>query len=259
MPATSLCSDDRALQAATTRHPTRFAYDAAVRMTRNQPLRHGSAWTTLLLATALVGCPSKPEPNPDSDNPAATAAPTATATAAASAEVVFDPRNPPPGWVRCHRNHCHHMDGHVASYAQVMKEMGATRIKGQPPPKAAPPAPPDVGMIPMDADKSASGLVTRVIKKGSGKKKPSINSVVTVHYTGWTTDGKAFDSSIVRNRPARFPLNKVFPGWQEGIQLMVVGEERRFWIPQDLAFKGARGKPTGTLVFDVELLAISDP
>jgi len=171
---------------------------------------------------------------------------------------LFDPRNPPPGWVRCHRNHCHHQDGHVASYAQVMQEMGATGIVGQPAPKAAPPAPPDVAMIPMDAHKSESGLVTRVISPGKGTKKPSATSIVTVHYTGWTSDGKAFDSSVVRNKPARFPLDKVFPGWTEGIQLMVVGEERRFWIPQELAFNGARGKPSGTLVFDVELIAITD-
>jgi hypothetical protein len=210
---------------------------------------------TLLAFASLSACQSSAESKP---TPASTAA-TATATATASApEKVFDPKNPPPGWLRCHRNHCHHVDGHVASYAQVMQEMGATRIKGQPTPKAAPPAPPDVGGVPMDADKSKTGLVSRVVKPGTGKKKPGPTSVVTVHYTGWTTDGKSFDSSIVRDQPARFPLDKVFPGWTEGIQLMVVGEERRFWIPQDLAFNGAPGKPAGMLVFDVELIAIAD-
>ena len=110
----------------------------------------------------------------------------------------------------------------------------------------------------MDADRSASGLVTRLIKAGSGSKKPGPTSKVTVHYTGWTTDGKSFDSSIPRNQPATFPLDRVIPGWTEGIQLMVVGEERRFWIPEELAYKGKPGKPQGTLVFDVELISIDD-
>jgi len=182
----------------------------------------------------------------------------ATPTAAASApeEVVFDPSNPPPGWIKCHRNHCHHKDGHVGSYAQVMASIGATRIVGQPTPKQMPPAPPDVDITPMDADRSETGLLSRVINKGTGTEHPTEESTVTVHYTGWTTDGKAFDSSVVRNKPASFPLTRIFPGWREGLQLMVVGEERRFWIPEDLAFQGARGKPKGTVVFDVELIAI---
>ncbi len=75
---------------------------------------------------------------------------------------------------------------------------------------------------------------------------------------GWTTDGRAFDSSIARGQPAKFPLKSVIAGWTEGLQLMVVGEERRFWIPEDLAYKGKAGKPTGMLVFDVELLEIKD-
>lgn len=208
-------------------------------------------------ASVISACQVNPEPSPKASKSAAPT-PAAAPPASAQKEVLFDPRNPPPGWVKCHRNHCHHENGQVASYTQVMAEMGATGIVGQEKPKAAPPAPPDVGSIPMDADKSASGLVSRVISAGSGKKKPSATSVVTVHFTGWTSDGKAFDSSVARGKPARFPLNKVFPGWTEGIQLMVVGEERRFWIPEELAFKGAPGKPKGTVVFDVELLAIGD-
>jgi hypothetical protein len=242
-----------------------IAYDVAVKMPmaaqqpRGATPRPVMAFAACFAVAMLSACSAKPEDTAAAVDSASTAAATAAPTAVAKKEVLFDPRNPPPGWVKCHRNHCHHQDGHVASYAQVMQEMGATGIVGQPPPKAAPPAPPDVGMIPMDAEKSASGLVTRVISAGAGKEKPSATSVVSVHYTGWTTDGKAFDSSVARNQPARFPLDKVFAGWTEGIQLMVVGEERRFWIPQELAFNGARGKPTGTLVFDVELLAIAVP
>ena len=83
-------------------------------------------------------------------------------------------------------------------------------------------------------------------------------SEVTVHYTGWTTDGRMFDSSVTRNEPATFPLGRVIKGWTEGVQLMVVGEKRRFWIPGSLAYDNSTrpGVPKGMLVFDVELLAI---
>ena len=60
--------------------------------------------------------------------------------------------------------------------------------------------------------------------------------MVEVHYSGWTTDGKMFDSSVTRGEPATFPLNGVIPGWTEGVQLMVVGEKTRFWIPGELAY-----------------------
>ena len=119
-----------------------------------------------------------------------------------------------------------------------------------------PKAPADVAAPPADAKKTASGLATKVLSAGTGKTKPGAESIVTVHYTGWTTDGKAFDSSVSRGRPATFPLNRVIPGWSEALQLMTVGEERRIWIPQDLAYKGRPGRPAGMLVFDVELLEI---
>ena len=121
-----------------------------------------------------------------------------------------------------------------------------------PPPPAAPE---DVAAPPKDAIKTSSGLASKVIKAGSGKEHPGATSKVTVHYTGWTTDGKMFDSSVTRGAPATFPLNGVIAGWTEGLQLMVVGEKRRFWIPEALAYQG-RQAPFGTLVFDVELLAI---
>jgi len=79
---------------------------------------------------------------------------------------------------------------------------------------------------------------------------------VTVHYTGWTTDGKMFDSSVVKNQPATFPLDGVIAGWTEGVQLMVEGEKARFWIPEKLAYKGER-PPYGLLVFDIELMKIN--
>ncbi|HMR73715.1 MAG TPA: FKBP-type peptidyl-prolyl cis-trans isomerase [Polyangiaceae bacterium] len=215
-----------------------------------------AAWAVpgAAMAVVLTACPAPEEEAAAKPRPTATATP--TPAAAPTGEVVFDPRNPPKGWRMCHRNHCHHEDGRVASYAQVMQEVGATKIIGEPAPKAAPPAPPDVAQAPADAQKSKTGLVSRVVKAGTGKEKPGPNSVVTVHYTGWTADGKSFDSSISRGQPAQFPLGRVMPGWTEGIQLMVVGEERRFWIPQDLSFKDAPGKPTGVVVFDIELISI---
>jgi peptidylprolyl isomerase len=81
---------------------------------------------------------------------------------------------------------------------------------------------------------------------------------VTVNYTGWTTDGKMFDSSIPRGEPSTFEVSGVIPGWTEGVQLMVVGEKRRFWIPGALAYDNIPdpNAPKGMLVFDIELLAV---
>jgi len=119
-----------------------------------------------------------------------------------------------------------------------------------------PAAPADVAAAPAAAEKSKSGLASVVLKAGTGTAHPKRSSNVTVHYTGWTTDGKMFDSSVVRGTPSSFPLDGVIAGWTEGVQMMVIGESRRFWIPEKLAYQGADGKPKGMLVFDVELLAI---
>jgi len=116
------------------------------------------------------------------------------------------------------------------------------------------PAPPDVAAPPADAQKTSTGLASKVLQPGTGKDHPNASAKVKVHYTGWTTDGKMFDSSVQRGQPITFPLGRVIPGWTEGVQLMVVGEKRRFWIPQELAYAGKPGAPAGMLVFDVELL-----
>ena len=122
-----------------------------------------------------------------------------------------------------------------------------------------PPATPkDVAKIPKNAKKTKSGLGSRVLSKGTGTEHPAATSVVTVHYSGWTTDGKMFDSSVTRGTPATFGLNQVIPGWTEGLQLMVVGEKRRIWIPEELAYAGRAGRPAGMLVFDVELIEIKN-
>jgi peptidylprolyl isomerase len=116
------------------------------------------------------------------------------------------------------------------------------------------PAPPNVAAPPKEAVKAPSGLASLVLTPGTGKERPRADEIVTVHYSGWTTDGKMFDSSLTRGTPASFPLNRVIAGWTEGVQMMVTGEKRRFWIPEGLAYKGQPGRPMGMLVFDVELL-----
>lgn len=199
---------------------------------------------------------AKPAPKPAAKptKPAQAVTKTATAKPADGKEIVFNPKTPPAGYVNCHRNHCHKVGGGVASYKQVMAEMGATKLEGVKPAAPMPAAPADVAAPPKDATTTKSGLVYKVITKGDGKAKPTTTSVVTAHYTGWTTDGKAFDSSVARGKPASFPLNRVIPGWSEGLQLMSAGSEVRFWIPEALAYQGRRGRPAGMLVFDVELL-----
>ena len=117
-------------------------------------------------------------------------------------------------------------------------------------------APADVAAPPDDAMVTESGLAYRVLEPGHGDVHPTSTSHVTVHYTGWTTDGERFDSSVERGEPATFPLDMVIPGWTEGVQLMVEGETTRLWIPEDLAYGGQPGRPAGMLVFDVELIDI---
>ena len=224
---------------------------------------------TVALATLLLcfaACDRKAEPaSPEATKPGAKAKAAEAETAAgvaddgelmSKAEVVFDPRNPPPGFTICHRNHCHRVGGGVASYQQVMDEIGATKSINVPKRGPMPKAPADVAAPPANAERAASGLASVVLKAGAGKENPGPTSVVTVHYTGWTTDGRAFDSSVARGQPATFPLDRIIKGWGEGVQLMSVGEERRLWIPESLAFQGRRGAPAGMLVFDVELIGI---
>jgi FKBP-type peptidyl-prolyl cis-trans isomerase len=111
-----------------------------------------------------------------------------------------------------------------------------------------------------DATKTASGLVIKTIKAGTGPN-PTAEQQVKVHYEGRFVDGKVFDSSLKRNEPATFPLNGVIPCWTEAMQLMKVGGKAQIVCPSDLAY-GDEGRPPqmrggATLVFDVELLEIA--
>jgi peptidylprolyl isomerase len=106
---------------------------------------------------------------------------------------------------------------------------------------------------------TASGLQYQVLQKGSGAEHPTASSTVKVHYHGQLLDGSVFDSSVERGEPISFPLNRVISGWTEGVQLMVVGDKFKFFIPSELGYgNSAAGKitPGSLLIFDVELLEI---
>jgi FKBP-type peptidyl-prolyl cis-trans isomerase len=144
----------------------------------------------------------------------------------------------------------------TAAEGMLTYEIELAEIKKQNPPPAVPK---DVAAPPAKSEKTEKGVSYAVLKKGKGSPHPAATDVVRVHYTGWTTDGRMFDSSVVRGEPTEFPLNGVIAGWTDGLQKMSPGDSFRFWIPQELAYKGAPGKPQGMLVFDVELLEIKPP
>jgi FKBP-type peptidyl-prolyl cis-trans isomerase FklB len=111
-----------------------------------------------------------------------------------------------------------------------------------------------------EVKETESGLQYEVLEAGNSGEKPTTASKVTVHYEGRLMDGKIFDSSYERGKPATFGLTQVISGWTEGLQLMDVGSKFRFYIPYDLAY-GAQGRPPqippySMLIFDVELVAI---
>jgi len=123
------------------------------------------------------------------------------------------------------------------------------------------PAPSDVAGPPADGEKSKTGLVSKVLTKGTGSAHPTAGCEVKVRYSGWMTDGKLFDTSEKKGAGfvAQFPIDLLIKGWQEGLKLMVPGEKRRMWIPADQAYGDTPrrpGGPHGMLVFDVELVDV---
>lgn len=127
------------------------------------------------------------------------------------------------------------------------------------PGKEPPPTPSDVAKPPAEAKLTPKGVAYRVLKAGKGGAHPTLMDKVKVNYTGWTTDGRMFDSSVIKGEPAEFSLGGVMSGWTEALPVMSPGDKVRFWIPDELAYKGAPGRPQGMLVFDIELLEIKAP
>ncbi len=111
--------------------------------------------------------------------------------------------------------------------------------------------------------RTALGLAYCILQEGPAGTVPGTNDVVRVHYTGWTIDGKMFDSSVERGEPIDLPMNGVIRGWTEGLRLMTPGDKARLWIPGNLGYgrrePGAEAgtPPKGTLIFDIELLDVT--
>lgn len=150
------------------------------------------------------------------------------------------------------------IDAHPAVAADVPSPAATATAEAPESPSDDLPAPADVAAPPADAAKTTSGLATRVLVPGTGKDHPGPDDKVEVNYSGWTKSGRMFDSSVVRKESMKFGVAQVIPGWTEGLQLMVVGEKRRLWIPAELAYGDhpRGGAPAGALTFDVELLDI---
>ena len=124
-------------------------------------------------------------------------------------------------------------------------------------------APANVGAVPEEAQRSDSGLAWVVLTESAGDAHPGEGDVVVMNFIGWTAEGKLVQESLSNARSAAIPFGALFPGWREGLQLMVPGEKRRFWIPGKLAHGEAKpgeapagkGPPLGMLVYDVELIS----
>ncbi len=122
--------------------------------------------------------------------------------------------------------------------------------------RSIPNPPAELRRPPTDGERTESGATTRRIETGWGDEHPGPESGVLLHYTGWTTDGKTFDSTVTRGRATAFPLDKVMSPFAEAVQRMVVGEKRQVWIPGNLAAGNWPGSPQGMLIFEVELKQI---
>jgi FKBP-type peptidyl-prolyl cis-trans isomerase len=125
--------------------------------------------------------------------------------------------------------------------------------------KKVPATPADLASPSKSATVLPSGLAFQVLEAGSGKQHPSSSSRVSMHYSAWTSSGKLFETTMTTGRPGTFQIGSLLPGWREGVLRMVVGEKTRLWLPAALAYgekPAGRKLPAGSLVFDVELLAI---
>lgn len=129
-------------------------------------------------------------------------------------------------------------------------------MKGEVKPLKDLPIPPDLSEPPPDAHRTPSGLAILTLEASRSGERPRAEDTVELHYSGWTADGRLFDSSLRRRSPVTVPLSRTIPGWTEGLQLMGVGEKARLWVPEALAYRGMSGAPKGMVVFEIELLGI---
>lgn len=122
-------------------------------------------------------------------------------------------------------------------------------------------APSDVGAPPANAQKKESGVHFVILYPGEGDATPTVDAIVTAEYTGWTSDGKKFDSSKDKGKPLVQRLGNLIKGWQEGVLGMKKGEVRRMWIPEHLGYgnNSDPSAPKGTIVFDVKLISFEEP
>jgi FKBP-type peptidyl-prolyl cis-trans isomerase len=125
-------------------------------------------------------------------------------------------------------------------------ERKASETEPEHPPKSPPP----------DAERSPSGLASKVLRPGTGDERPRPYDKVRVHFTGWNEKGKRIGSSTPPGEAVTFDLTGVIAGWSEALQQMRVGEQRRIWVPDELGYPGRPGFPRGMSVFDIELLEI---
>jgi peptidylprolyl isomerase len=111
---------------------------------------------------------------------------------------------------------------------------------------------------PPNATISPTGLASVVLRPGTGTRSPQDDDRVVIHYVGWDQRGEKFDSTLARGKPDKLRVQELVSGWREGVEQMVVGEKRRLWIPERIAFGpiAGPGRPSGDLVIDVELLEI---
>ena len=125
----------------------------------------------------------------------------------------------------------------------------------------APPTPSDLKQPPKGSIKLPSGVYMQVLKPGTGSLHPVMSSWITLDYTGWTSDGRLFESTVLAGHSRVIRLGMAIPGWQAALPSMVAGEKVRLWIPAALAYRDHpdnRFLPAGDLVFDLEILAFGD-
>jgi FKBP-type peptidyl-prolyl cis-trans isomerase len=123
----------------------------------------------------------------------------------------------------------------------------------------APTTPIDLKQAPEGAVRTSSGLAFQILKNGTGDRHPLLTDTVLLHFSGWTSDGSLFESTVVGNHPASLRVGTAMAGLREALTHMVAGQKARFWIPAGLAYgekPANRFNPRGDLIYDVELLSV---